>query len=210
MRSTLTPALLRRAEAHLSAHDPRLKQLIAEIGPCTLHPARDKLFEVLIRAIISQQLSNKAADTIQKRLLARVSPTPEALLELEPQAFREAGLSGNKARYIQGLARAAKAGEFSLERLDPLDDEQAIRALSTHAGVGRWTAEMVLIFGLGRPDVLALADLGLQNGIRILHGLETRPDKQVFSDLAQPWRPYRSVACWYLWRVTDPSEGPWG
>jgi DNA-3-methyladenine glycosylase II len=195
----------------LSAADARLAALIVRVGPCRLgvrHEdprAKPDHFTGLVRAIVSQQLSSKAAETIFARVRAAAGErldAPSVLAVPEPK-LREAGLSGAKARYVRGLAEEVHARRLDLEGLDALDDEAVIDALSSLKGIGRWTAEMILMFQLGRPDVLPVDDLGIQKGMMRLFGLRKLPAKERMEKLAKPWRPYRSIACWYLWRLGE-------
>jgi DNA-3-methyladenine glycosylase II len=160
-------------------------------------------YALLVRAIVSQQLSTKAAATIHGRLLALLGPgpTPEAVLGADTPALRAVGLSGAKARAVQGVAMAMAAGDIDLEALDDLDDDAALEALVTLPGVGPWTAQMFLMFSLRRPDVLAAADIGVLNGVRAILGLETRPTPKELVLLAEPWRPHRTAACLVAWWV---------
>jgi 3-methyladenine DNA glycosylase/8-oxoguanine DNA glycosylase len=199
---------------HLSASDERLAALIARVGPCQVLP-RDPAglpalvhFEGLVRAIVSQQLSGKAANTIFARVKAlgvddAGALRPDRLLAVPDEGLRGAGLSGQKARYVRDLADHVVRGALPLDRLHTLDDDAVIEALCQVKGVGRWTAEMVLIFQLGRTDVLPVADLGIRKGFQRLFGLRQLPEGPRMVKLARPFRPYRSIACWYLWRLTE-------
>lgn len=196
-----------RARRHLMRRDPVLAALIRRIGPCHLARRADRdLFHVLLGTIVSQQLSAKAADTIYKRVVALVGgdpPDPAALVGVPVARLRDAGLSGRKAEYVRDLAARVAAGELSLSHVEHLSDEDAITLLTTVRGIGRWSAEMVLIFRLLRPDVLPLDDVGLLNAAKRVYRLRTRPTPARFTRLAEPWRPWRSVACWYLWASLD-------
>ena len=191
-----------KARRHLARRDPVLKRLIAAVGPCTLRPDPDG-FAILVRAIVSQLISTKAAETIGRRLreaLGGAGLAPAALLALPEEALRGAGLSGGKARAVRDLAERVHSGALPLDRLPDMTDDEVIAALLPVRGIGRWTAQMFLIFSLGRLDVLAVDDLGLRAGARDQYGLEELPDRVRLTELAEPWRPYRSVATWYLWR----------
>ncbi len=188
------------AEAHLQAADPALARLIAAHGPCTLHPHSD-YFMTLIRSIISQQISTKAAATIGARFFALLPEvTPAAVLALDEAAMRGAGLSAAKARYVRDLAAKVESGVVDLARIDRQPDEEVIRELVQVAGIGRWTAEMFLIFSLGRLDVLPVDDLGFRTAAQRVYSLPALPDKVALQTLAVPWHPYASIATWYLWR----------
>jgi len=192
--------------------DPVLGALVRRIGPCHLaRRAERDLFQVLLGTIVSQQLSAKASDTIYKRVVALVGgdpPDPAALLAVPVGRLREAGLSGRKAEYVHDLAARVTSGSLALEHVQDVPDEEAIATLTTVRGIGRWSAEMVLIFRLLRPDVLPLDDVGLLNAAKKLYRLRTRPTPAKFTRMAEPWRPWRSVACWYLWAALDnaPAE----
>ncbi len=194
--------------AHLKRADPVLAEVIAAVG--TLpdaregRPDRDDHYGALVRAIVGQQLSVSAARAIYGRLTARFHdrpPTPEQILADEPEELRAAaGLSRAKVSYLRSLAEHALTGELELERLDELDDEQVIAELVAVKGIGLWSAQMFLMFHLERPDVLPVGDLGIRRAIERVYGLEALPDPIAMEQIAQPWRPYRTLACRYLWR----------
>lgn len=198
---------LARAVAHLRQADPLLAALMASIGPCTLRPQSGSLLDSLTRAIASQQLSTRAAATIHRRFLALYPagpPSAAQLLATEDEQLRSVGLSRPKIRYLKDLAQRIEAGLPDLEALAGESDEAIVQTLLPIKGVGRWTVEMLLIFRLLRLDVLPVDDLGIAKGMQRLFDLEERPDRQQIAQLALPWRPYRSVACWYLWRSLEP------
>jgi DNA-3-methyladenine glycosylase II len=209
--TTLTPWVDRLAEAsaHLSNADPVMADAIARVGPCTLE-TNSNIFEALVDAIISQQISVKAADAIMARL-RNATPggliAPDALLQHEHEALRAAGLSTPKARYVRDLTERVVDGRLELEQLVDLEDEAVIEQLTAVKGIGRWTAEMILIFSLGRLDVLPVDDLGFVEGVREAYGLEARPTRKEMQERGEGWRPYRSVATWYMWRVRRLSQG---
>jgi DNA-3-methyladenine glycosylase II len=198
--------ILRRARRHLVSRDPVLGDVIRLVGPCRWADGHTDLFAALVRAITSQQLSVKAADTILGRVCALL---PEdrveaaALADLPPASLRAAGLSTRKTEYVQDLARRVRDGALDLAQLHGLPDDEVIRVLTSLRGVGRWTAEMILIFRLNRPDVLPLDDIALQRAVQRAYGLRRRPTVGQFTRLAEGWRPWRSVACWYLWASLD-------
>jgi len=204
---------LRHAEAHLRRRDRRLARLIEAHGPCTLGRRRRDPFHVLCTSIISQQLSSKAADTIQARVEAltgtRGRLRPAALLGLSVAQLRSAGLSTAKAKWLHALAQAVDSGALSLRHLRRLDDEAAIEALDALPGIGRWTAEMFLIFALDRLDIFSLADVGLRRGLSQLHNDGEPLDDDAILTLTARWAPYRSVASWYLWRAADGAVEAW-
>ncbi len=198
----------------LASTSPSLGALIAEVGPCRLgHEASGPfhtrgLLAGLVEAIVSQQLSAKAADTIFARVKALADVgDPGALLALPEGALRGAGLSGSKAAYVRDLCARVADGRLRLDALAGREDEQVIESLVEVKGVGRWTAEMFLMFRLRRPDVLPVGDLGIKKGMTRLFALRKPPEPARMERLARPWRPYRSVACWYLWRLNElPPE----
>jgi DNA-3-methyladenine glycosylase II len=200
----------RAALRHLSAADSRLATLIRRIGPYTPKLTPDP-FHALVGSIVHQQVSMAAARAIRLRLAAlcpRRRITPRALLALSVDELRSAGVSRPKARYLRGLADA-----FATRRLTPAglragSDEEVIAAVTELPGVGRWTAEMLLIFCLERPDVWPVDDLGLRTAVQRLLGLKTSPRPREILSVADPWRPYRSVATWYLWRSLDGPVEP--
>lgn len=191
------------ARRHLIRVDPTLGAFIRRAGPCGLGTGRRRdPFQALLRSIVSQQLSVKAADTIFDRFTALFPggrPAPAHLLVLDDPPLRAAGLSGQKVRYMRDLATRVLDGRLRLSRLHALPDEAALAALTEVKGIGRWTAEIFLMFTLGRPDVLPADDVGLMNAAQRLYGLRRRPTPERLRRLGEPWRPYRSTACWYLW-----------
>ena len=203
---------LAAAEAHLSAVDPVLSGLIARHGPCALAPASD-LFGALVDSIISQQISVKAADAILRRFIAALPGrvcAPEPILSLSVEDMRALGLSRAKAAYVRDLAGRVAGGALDLAGLDRESDEDIIQALTQVKGIGRWTAEMFLIFALGRLDVLPVDDLGFRRAVERNYGLPALPPPATLQTLGEPWRPYRSIATWYLWRSlnnTPPVAG---
>jgi DNA-3-methyladenine glycosylase II len=191
------------ATAYLSDIDPVMRAAIELVGPCTLKPDPN-IFEALIDAIISQQISVKAADAIVARLRAAIPDgqiTPEALQPFEHDELRAPGLSTPKARYVRNLLEHISSGQLDLERLPELDDETVISQLVAVKGIGRWTAEMILIFSLGRADVLPIDDLGFVEGVRRAYDLPTRPTRKEMLERGEIWRPYRTFATWYMWGV---------
>ncbi|HXG11062.1 MAG TPA: DNA-3-methyladenine glycosylase [Gemmataceae bacterium] len=196
------PDTFLKAQRHLARRDRVLQRLIATVGPCTLWPNPDR-FGLLVRSIISQQISTRAAEAIYARLedtLGKKGITPDAVLALPEEALRAAGLSSAKARSLRDLAAKVHSKVVPLDDLHKADDEEVIAALLPVRGIGRWTAQMFLIFSLGRLDVLPVDDFGLRSGIRQQYGLKELPDRRKVQELAEPWRPYRTVATWYLWR----------
>lgn len=195
-------AQLREAERHLSRRDPVLRPLIREHGPCRLR-RHTRYFETLVGAIIAQQISTKAAETIGARFKAIYAParfpTAEHVLETPEEQLRGAGLSTQKLTYLRDLARRTADGTLPLRKLARLSDEELIVHLTAVKGIGVWTAHMFMIFSLGRLDVLPLGDLGIRRAIERAYGVA---EPAAMEQLAEErgWRPYRSVASWYLWR----------
>jgi DNA-3-methyladenine glycosylase II len=198
---------------YLSEVDPVMRATIELVGLCTLQPDPD-VFSALVDAIISQQISVKAADAIMARVRAALPEgkvTPENLKTLDFERLRALGLSTPKARCVQNLVEHIQAGQLQLERLQEMEDEEVINQLTAVKGIGRWTAEMCLIFTLGRPDVLPVDDLGFLEGVRVAYQLAERPSKQEVRERGELWRPYRTFATWYMWalrRVTVKNEQP--
>jgi DNA-3-methyladenine glycosylase II len=191
-----------KARRHLARRDPILKKLIASVGPCAMKQNPDG-FAALARSIIAQQISTKAAASIHGRLLETLGGAgmvPTALLAHSNEALRAAGLSASKVRSLRDLAEKVHSGAVPLDRLPDMDDETVIETLLPVRGIGRWTAQMYLIFSLGRPDVLPVDDLGLRAGVQDLYEMEELPDRKALTALGEPWRPYRSIATWYFWR----------
>jgi DNA-3-methyladenine glycosylase II len=199
---------------HLRRADAKLAAVIGRAGPCPL-PERSKdapdgarSFRALVHAIVSQQLSGKAADTIFGRVEALgggTLPGPAELVAIPDEKLRAAGLSGAKTRGVKDLAARVIEGALDLDTLHAQGDEAVIALLTQVKGIGRWTAEMFLMFRLGRLDVLSTADLGLRKGLMVLHGLGGLPDPGTMERLTDAWRPFRSVGCWYLWRVAEDA-----
>lgn len=190
-----------KARRHLSRRDARLKQIIARVGPCTLQQNSDH-FGLLLRSIVSQQISTRAALAIHGRLCDQVGKPirPQAILKASDETLRAAGLSAAKVLSMRDLAQRCLDGEIRLKQLAELDDEEVIAQLTPVRGIGRWTAEMFLIFGLGRLDVLPVTDFGLRNGIRREHALPDLPNRATLLELTAAWSPYRSIGTWYIWR----------
>jgi DNA-3-methyladenine glycosylase II len=195
---------------HLRRVDPQLRAIIDRVGPCRLEPRPDR-FGTLVRAIIGQQISSKAAASIHRRLveIGGEPHRPDRLIGLGEAALRGVGLSGVKARYVLNLAEAVASGAVPLDDFDDSwSDAEIIESLVSVKGIGVWTAEMFLIFALNRPDILPASDLGVRVGLRDRHGLADLPRPSECHALAEPWRPYRSIAIWYLWKNSDAPQGP--
>lgn len=192
---------------HLSRADERLAGIITAVGSYTIVTGGDP-FQSLVRSIMYQQLAGSAADAIHARFLklygGRKFPSPARLVSTPDAQLRAVGLSGRKAEYLKGLAAAVSGGRLDLASLAAMqDDEQIIRQLTTVRGIGRWTAEMFLIFCLGRPDVLPVGDLGLQRAMQKAYNMRKLPAPERMEKIAQPWRPYRSIATWYMWKSLE-------
>jgi DNA-3-methyladenine glycosylase II len=204
----------RRAVAHLKRADPTLAAVIARVGPCRFEPrAEGTHFEAVARAIVYQQLSGKAAGTIHGRFHALYggrAPEPDELLATPDDRLRGAGLSRQKVGYLRDLAGRVDAGDVPLGRVELLGDDEVIAALTRVKGVGRWTAQMFLMFRLGRPDVLPDLDLGVQKAIQLAYGRRAMPKPADVLRVGRPWAPYRTVASWYLWRSLDDGGGQLG
>lgn len=209
---TLPNLAIRRLDAGMMAHGVAtlrarggaLAALIDAVGPCTLRAEPD-LFRALVHAIIAQQISTRAKETIVERVRSVYAPapfpTPAELLTTPDETLRAAGCSGAKVRYLKDLSGRIVTGELQLETLPALPDEEVIAALVGVKGVGRWTAEMLLIFALGRPDVWPVDDLGVAVGVQRLCGLPERPRRAELERIGEQWRPYRTLVSWYLWRM---------
>ena len=205
----LDRAALRRAEEHLRRADPVLARLVDEIGPAPLRVDRTPAFAALVESIVYQQISGKAAAAIHARLcaaLGRRRPRPADVAAATDDALRAAGLSRVKIAYLRDLSARASAG-LPLRSLSRLGDEEVVEALVEVKGIGRWTAEMFLMFRLLRPDVLPVGDYGIRKAMMRAYRLRKLPKPDVMQRIAAPWRPYRSVACWYLWRSLDAPAG---
>jgi len=192
-----------RARRHLSRRDPVIRDLMRTHGKCGLADAQHgDPFGALMKAIVSQQLSTKAAHTIFTRLVALFDgvPTPQTLAALTDPQLRGVGLSGQKLRYMRDLGGKVQDGSLPLRALDAMTDDDVIAALTQVKGIGRWTAEMFLMFRLHRPDVLPVDDLGIVKAVQKAYGLRKTPSADRLNKIGEAWRPYRSVACWYLWR----------
>ena len=215
MSDAMTPGCLAlseedfaRARRVLMRRDPRLAEIMKRVGRCRLPDARTREpFAALVRAILSQQLSSKAAETIHGRVVVlaggSAALTPARMLELDVASLRAAGVSRPKIAYLHDLARHVLEGRLDLHGLEHRPDDDVIAAITAVKGLGRWSAEMFLMFRLNRPDVFPVGDLGIVKGMQKLHGMKRRPAPRTMTRLAEPWRPYRSVAAWYLWRILD-------
>jgi DNA-3-methyladenine glycosylase II len=201
---------MRRAILHLKRADPVLREIIERVGPYGIRYT-DPDFETVVHSIVFQQLSGKSARAIFARLKEATGNdtrmTPEGILSLTPTEMRGVGLSQQKAKYLRDLAEKSLAGPIDFARLPLLSDEAVIEHLTIVKGVGVWTAQMFLIFALRRPNVLATGDLGIRSAIRKAYRLRALPTPARVEKLGTRWRPYRTVACWYLWRSVEDAVG---
>jgi len=191
-----------KARRILARRDPILRDLMRQHGPCGLADSQHTdPFQALVHSIIFQQLSTKAAATIASRVDALLHglPTPARVMAASDAQLRSAGLSGQKVGYLRDLSERIADGSLPLDTLEGMPDEEVIAALTCVKGIGRWTAEMFLMFRLHRPDVLPVGDLGIVKAVQRDYRLRTSPSPRWLLRLGESWRPYRSVACWYLW-----------
>jgi DNA-3-methyladenine glycosylase II len=193
------------SSAYIARVDPAFAPLIQAVGPFVPRPADADPFNSLARAIVFQQLAGYAARAIHGRFEALFDgqPTPEAVLRTSVEQLRAVGLSGNKAASIADLALKATDGTVPLDHLAELSDAEIAERLVTVRGIGRWTAEMFMIFQLRRQDIWPVDDLGVRKGFAVIHGLEVPPTPKVLDGLGEIYRPYRSTAAWYCWRAID-------
>ena len=199
------PEVVRQGVGHLRRQDSLLRGVIDQVGPFALRLQAAR-FPMLVRSILSQQISGKAARSIEIRLRDRLRPrrvTPETILELSPEELRSVGVSPQKARSLHDLASRVAAGDVRLSRMARMTDDEVIAELVQVRGIGVWTAQMFLMFSLGRPDVFPHDDFGIRSALKRLHGLPQLPDRQTAQQLANPWRPYATIASWYCWRSLE-------
>jgi DNA-3-methyladenine glycosylase II len=191
----------------IAGTSPEMRAVVERVGPCDIRPPRPRRthFAELVRAICYQQLAGSAARAIHGRLEALFdgSPTPEAVLATSDEALRAVGLSAAKAASIRDLASRSVAREVKLDGIARLPDDEIVRELTLVRGIGQWTAEMFLIFQLGRLDVWPVDDYGVRKGYAGIYGLAEPPKPRTLTELGEPFRPYRSVAAWYCWRAAD-------
>ena len=202
---------MKHAIAHLSAADPALAALIERVGPCGLTIESREPYEALVRAISHQQLHARAAEAILGRFIALFPgasfPAPDDVLAADEAAMRACGLSGSKILALRDIARHTLNGTVpTAAAAVPLGDAALIERLTEIRGVGRWTVEMLLIFTLGRPDVLPVDDFGIRDGWRLLQKLPAQPKPRELAAIGEAWSPYRSTAAWYLWRAADEGK----
>jgi len=195
------------AHAELAACDPVMAGLVERLGELSMATRRKRTpaidaFGTLLRSVVGQQVSVKAAAAIYARVAAlfgEVAPAPEALLEIEPQQLRDAGLSWRKVEYVRDLAEHVVSGELELDRLDELSDEEVIAEITAVRGLGAWSAQVFCMFFLERPDVLPTGDLGIRRAVEIEYGLDAMPPPKEVERMGEPWSPHRTLASIYLW-----------
>lgn len=205
MRKRPLPYDAERARRHLMRNDPVMREIVRSVGPFAME-IRGQPYASLLRAVLYQQLAGPAAAAIERRFLALFGgrvPEPDALLRLTPEEFRAAGVSRQKAGYMRSIAEHFADGHLSDTRLRRMADDEVIAHVTQIKGIGRWTADMLLMFCLGRPDVLPVGDLGIRAAMRTAYGLDALPAPAEMEAIAEPWRPYRSAGSWYLWRRGD-------
>ncbi len=202
------------ARLHLRKCDPKLAAIIKAIGPFTAKARRDR-FGTLVRSIVSQQISTSAANTIRGRLETAIKENRKTeakrgqtycaatLLNFSEDELRAIGLSRQKATYVRSLSQHVVKGDVDLTQIHKLGDEAIIEILTQVKGIGRWTAQMFLIFSLARMDVLPVDDLGIRSAVRDVYVLNELPGKKELEEIAEPWRPYASIASWYMWRSLE-------
>ena len=203
-------AKVRTGNAYLRKRDPIMRDLIQRCPPITEMTLQTNRFGMLVNSILSQQISVHAARTIRTRLLELAGPgglTPETVGRLDSGKLREVGVSRVKAAYIGDLAEKVGTGRIRLNRIGRLDDAAVVEELTVVKGIGVWTAQMFLIFSLGRLDVFPHDDHGVRSAIRKLYALDELPNKETSNRIAEPWRPYSTIATWYLWRSLEMPEG---
>lgn len=205
MRRRALPYDAEAARKHLLRADPVMRDIVKRVGPLEIE-VRGKPYEALLRSILYQQLAGPAAAAIERRFLALFDgriPAPAQLAVMTDEALRAAGVSRQKASYFRSIGEHFNGGALADRKLLRASDDDVIEAVTQIHGVGRWTADMLLMFCLGRPDVLPVGDLGIQNGMKLAYGLKAMPKPAEMAGIAEPWRPYRSAASWYLWRQVD-------
>ena len=196
----------RKARTHLSKADPVLARIIAEVGALGIQPRRER-FQALVRNIIFQQLAGAAANAIYGRFVGLFPgvefPSPQQVLAKTDAQLRSVGLSEKKVLYIKDLAAHVRDGKLNFHRFHRMTDEEIVAHLTQVKGIGKWTAEIFLMFNLGRPDVMPADDLGVQNAVQRHYRMRQRPNRKRLLKHAERWRPYRPAAAWYLWRSLD-------
>ncbi|MBX3119043.1 MAG: DNA-3-methyladenine glycosylase 2 family protein [Fimbriimonadaceae bacterium] len=206
--------MIEEAMAHLKSVDPVLGKVIDVVGPAQgrQHIGVGDTFEYLAHVIIFQQLAGAAASTIEKRFIALFPdspfPKPDDILNASEEYIRSAGISRQKQGYLRDLAARAKQGLPTMKEMIEMDDEHILESLTQVKGIGRWTVHMLMMFRLGRPDVLPIDDLGVRNGAKKLYGMDGGCSIKQLEEIAQPWRPYRSIGSYYMWEVLELKDLP--
>jgi DNA-3-methyladenine glycosylase II len=203
----LDPPTLAKARQRLARRDPRLARLMREAGPCRIEQRGDP-YRALLRSVLHQQLAGNAARAIERRFCAPYRgryPKPAALLAAPLEELRAAGLSRQKIAALRAVAEAFDSRALQNARLRRMDDDAVVEAVTQVHGVGTWTAHMLLMFSLGRPDVLPVGDYGVRKGAMLVYGLRDLPKPNQLEAIAEPWRPYRSVGSWYMWRALETA-----
>jgi DNA-3-methyladenine glycosylase II len=208
MTRAITAGDMARARRVLMRRDPVMRPIIRRYGPCGIRSDREAdIFCGLVESIVSQQLSTKAAATIYARLRALMpeggTPTPDAIHQLADEALRGVGLSRQKVSYVRNLSQRVLNGSLKTDAFAAMSDEEVVAQLTQIKGIGQWTADMILIFRLARPDVLPVGDLGIVKAVQKAYGLRKTPDAKRLLKIGERWRPYRSIASWYLWRSLE-------
>jgi 3-methyladenine DNA glycosylase/8-oxoguanine DNA glycosylase len=208
MTHAITVDDMARARRVLMRRDPVLRAIISKYGACGIKTGREAdIFCGLVESIVSQQLSTKAAATIYGRLRALMPeggpPTPAGILPLSDEALRGVGLSRQKVSYVRDLSRRVMDGSLKTDAFAAMTDDEVVAQLTQIKGIGRWTADMILIFRLARPDILPVGDLGIVKAVQKAYRLRKTPDAKRLVALGERWRPYRSIASWYLWRSLE-------
>jgi DNA-3-methyladenine glycosylase II len=206
----MSPADYEKARRAIMRRDPVMRDLMRVHGACGLADSQHTdPYKALVHSIMSQQLSSKAAATIARRfddLFGGTFPTPAQVVAMPADRLRSVGLSGAKVSFVRDLAQRLEDRTLHLDRLDTMSDDEVIAELTQVKGIGRWTAEMFLMFRLHRPDVLPVGDLGIVNAIKKQYGLRKTPTPKRMMQIGESWRPYRSIACWYLWASLDNTK----
>ena len=197
---------IKKGVSYLRKNDPIMRDIIDKIGNCTLQTSPD-YYSSLVRTIISQQLSNKASNTIFARLLKKVNDelNPENVLNLSNFQLKSAGISKQKMSYLRDLSTKFLNMEIDTSTFPSLDDEEAITLLTSIRGIGKWSAQMILIYCLNRPNILPLDDLGFRNSLKLNYNLSHSPNKDLIIKISKKWEPYRSIAVWYLWQSINQN-----
>ena len=205
----LSPKTRLSSVKHLKRVDDKLRDVILRVGPLKMRTDRNR-YGMLVRSILSQQISVSAATSIRNKLLALVDGQlePERIMANSDEELRSAGISPQKLRYLRDLSDRVSSGELQLTQIGRQSDEGVIERLTTVKGIGRWTAQMFLMFSLCRPDVFPVGDLGIRNGIGKMYRFTERPSEAECLEISEKWAPYRTIASWYCWRVLE-SDDEW-